>query len=104
LLDRARPRTARLRRRRSGHACLSPGAVAELLERMAAPPGRAVLLPVHLFGARPIARPPCSRAATTCLVEDAAQAFGARRRSMVEVRLAASAYPTKNPGVGDGGR
>lgn len=92
---------------------LDPGRVAELLERR--PPraadGRAkVLLPVHLFGraAELAALQEIAQRHDLALVEDVAQAFGARERGRPlggrGVFGCFSFYPTKNlGGLGDGG-
>jgi len=93
--------------------CLSPGAVAELLEsgRPRRPDGRVrALLLVHLFGrAADVARlSELARRHELALVEDAAQAFGARADGRAVGGAGTfgcfSFYPTKNlGGVGDGG-
>jgi dTDP-4-amino-4,6-dideoxygalactose transaminase len=93
--------------------CLSSGAVAELLEsgRPRRPAGRVrALLPVHLFGrvADVAGLSELARRHELALVEDAAQAFGARADGRAVGGAGTvgcfSFYPTKNlGGVGDGG-
>jgi len=93
--------------------CLAPERVAELLEGCGRrrPAGRVrALLPVHLFGrAADVTRlSELARSHELALVEDAAQAFGARvdGRAVGGVGTLGcfSFYPTKNlGGVGDGG-
>jgi dTDP-4-amino-4,6-dideoxygalactose transaminase len=92
---------------------LDPGRVAELLERPSSrpPDGRVkALLPVHLFGraADVAAFSELAARHDLALVEDAAQAFGARAAGRPlggHGRFGAfSFYPTKNlGGLGDGG-
>jgi dTDP-4-amino-4,6-dideoxygalactose transaminase len=92
---------------------LCPRAAAETMERRPAPPGRWVLLPVHLYGraADLEAFSSLARRFGAALVEDAAQALGARSRPEGGPRAgtvgdcgALSFFPSKNlGGAGDGG-
>jgi dTDP-4-amino-4,6-dideoxygalactose transaminase len=71
------------------------------VERRVTPRTRAIM-PVHLFG-RPAARDDLT-ALGLPLIEDAAQAFGARGVGTTGVASTFSFYPTKNlGGIGDGG-